>query len=426
MTTSASAGPFDAGEVRALLLGLGVALTMSGDAVSLVQERLRSIATAYGYPQARLTVFPTLLIVALDEGEAASVRTIDSVRELRLDQASEVITIARRAETSELTPVAALSRLERTLAARPRFGPAAFIASHAVLTVGLGLVINPAPVDLSVYTALGALVGAMKIFAQRFVPAGYLLAVVAAAVVSAIAFLAHGGDDAASLRLTIPPLVTFLPGALLTMATVDLAMGETITGASRFVAGLLQLALLAIGIVVGAELVGDPSEGPVAGSAADTLGWWAPWVGVAIFGLGVYVHDSAPKRSLGWLLVVLFAAWIGQLTGERILSATLSGFVGAAVMVPVAHVVAHAANAPPAHVMFLPAFWLLVPGALGLIGITEIVGAKADVGSENFVSALVSVPSIALGILVGTMLVRAAGAARSSGLRLGTRGRSHG
>ena len=426
MTTSASAGPFDAGEVRALLLGLGVALTMSGDAVSLVQERLRSIATAYGYPQARLTVFPTLLIVALDEGEAASVRTIDSVRELRLDQASEVITIARRAETSELTPVAALSRLERTLAARPRFGPAAFIASHAVLTVGLGLVIDPAPVDLSVYTALGALVGAMKIFAQRFVPAGYLLAVVAAAVVSAIAFLAHGGDDAASLRLTIPPLVTFLPGALLTMATVDLAMGETITGASRFVAGLLQLALLAIGIVVGAELVGDPSEGPVAGSAADTLGWWAPWVGVAIFGLGVYVHDSAPKRSLGWLLVVLFAAWIGQLTGERILSATLSGFVGAAVMVPVAHVVAHAANAPPAHVMFLPAFWLLVPGALGLIGITEIVGAKADVGSENFVSALVSVPSIALGILVGTMLVRAAGAARSSGLRLGTRGRSHG
>ena len=426
MRTSASAGPFDAGEVRALLLGLGVALTMSGDAVSLVQERLRSIATAYGYPQARLSVFPTLLIVALHEGEAASVRTIDSVRELRLDQASEVITIARRAETRELTPAAALSRLERTLATSPRFGPAAFIASHAVLTVGLGLVIHPAPVDLSVYTALGALVGAMKLFAQRFASAGYLLAVVAAAVVSAIAFLAHGGDDAASLRLTIPPLVTFLPGALLTMATVDLAMGETITGASRFVAGLLQLALLAIGIVVGAELVGDPSEGPVAGSAADTLGWWAPWVGVAIFGLGVYVHDSAPKRSLGWLLVVLFAAWIGQLTGERILSATLSGFVGAAVMVPVAHVVAHAANAPPAHVMFLPAFWLLVPGALGLIGITEIVGAKADVGSENFVSALVSVPSIALGILVGTMVVRAAGAARGSGLRLGARWRSHG
>jgi hypothetical protein len=72
-----------------------------------------------------------------------------------------------------------------------------------------------------------------------------------------VAFLAHGGNEAASLRLTIPPLVTFIPGALLTMATVDLAMGETVTGASRFVAGMLQLTLLAIGIVIGAELVGN-------------------------------------------------------------------------------------------------------------------------------------------------------------------------
>jgi uncharacterized membrane protein YjjP (DUF1212 family) len=128
--------------------------------------------------------------------------------------------------------------------------------------VGPGLVIRPTAVHLWVYAALGILVGAMKAWARWRGATGYLLAVVAAAVVSAIAFLSQGGDDAASLRLTIPPLVTFLPGALLTMATVDLAMGETITGASRFVAGLLQLALLAIGIVVGAELDRRPQLRP--------------------------------------------------------------------------------------------------------------------------------------------------------------------
>ena len=85
-----------------------------------------------------------------------------------------------------------------------------------------------------------------------------------------------------------------------------------------------------------------------------------------------------------WLLIVLFSAWIGQLAGKQIVDSTLSGFVGAAVMVPVAHAVAHARNAPPAHVMFLPAFWMLVPGAIGLIGVTEIVGNNADVGSANF------------------------------------------
>lgn len=41
-------------------------------------------------------------------------------------------------------------------------------------------------------------------------------------------------------------------------------MGETIAGASRFVAGLLQLALLAIATVVGAELVNNSHTGPIA------------------------------------------------------------------------------------------------------------------------------------------------------------------
>jgi uncharacterized membrane protein YjjP (DUF1212 family) len=393
-------------EVQALLLRVGAALTMTGDAVSLVQERLSAIAAAYGYPRAKVSVLPTLLVITLGDGRPAGVSEIDSVGQLTLGQASEVIAVVRRAEAAEIPPADAMAEIDAILRAPPRFGAVAFIASHAVLTVGIGLLIRPAAVDLSVYFGLGLLVGALKLWAQRFVLTGYLLAVVAAAVVSAVAFLAHGGNEAASLRLTIPPLVTFLPGALLTMATVDLALGETVTGASRFVAGMLQLALLGIGIIIGAELVGDPHGGPVAGSAADTLGSWAPWVGVLIFGVGIYVHNSAPPRSLVWLLIVLFSAWIGQLAGEQILDSSLSGFVGAAVMVPVAHVVAHARNAPPAHVMFLPAFWLLVPGAIGLIGITEIVGDNADAGSANFGRALVSIPAVALGILVGTMVTR--------------------
>jgi uncharacterized membrane protein YjjB (DUF3815 family) len=97
----------------------------------------------------------------------------------------------------------------------------------------------------------------------------------------------------------------------------------------------------------------------------------------------------------------------GQLAGKHIIDATLSGFVGAAVMVPMAHLVAHAPTAPLAHVMFLPSFWLLVPGTIGLIGITELVGENPEAGSQNLGTALVAIPAVALGILVGTMVVRA-------------------
>src|SRR5262249_51553047 len=55
-------------ELRHLLLELGGALTMTGDAVSEIEAQLRSIAAAYGFPEARISVFPTLLMVGLGAG----------------------------------------------------------------------------------------------------------------------------------------------------------------------------------------------------------------------------------------------------------------------------------------------------------------------------------------------------------------------
>ncbi|HEY2650575.1 MAG TPA: threonine/serine exporter family protein [Solirubrobacteraceae bacterium] len=415
VTTSVqSRGPAaaDAAEVQAFLLSLGVALAMTGDSVSQIQDRLRAIAAGYGHSDIHVSLGPTLLMVRVNEGHTLGSRTIDSTHQLRLDQASEVIRVARSAEAAEVPPAEAASRLERALRMKPRFGPSVTIASYALLTLGLGFVIGPASGDFWWYLLLGGLVGAMSVLSERFGTGGPLLGLVAAAMVSAIAFLAQSGNETASLRLAIPPLVTFLPGALLTIGTVDLAMGETIAGASRFVAGLLQLVLLAIAIVIGAEIVNNSHTGPIAGPAAQTAGTLTAWLGVAIFGIGIFVYNSAPKHSLPWLLVVLFSAWIGQLIGKQVIDPTLSGFVGAAIMVPVAHLVARARTAPPAHVMFLPAFWLLVPGTIGLIGVTEIVGRNSHVGAQNLAVAVASIPSVALGILVGTMIVRGGTIAR--------------
>ena len=82
-------------------------------------------------------------------------------------------------------------------------------------------------------------------------------------------------------------------------------------------------------------------------------------------------------------------------------------------MVPVAHAVARVPTAPPAHVMFLPAFWLLVPGTIGLIGVTELVGDHSEEGTQNLATALAAILSVALGILAGTLAVRGFRVARA-------------
>ena len=56
----------------------------------------------------------------------------------------------------------------------------------------------------------------------------------------------------------------------------------------------------------------------------------------------------------------------------------------------------------------------LVPGALGLIGFTQLGGNDPSAGVTSFVDALVSILSIALGILTGLRALRIAQSAAAS------------
>jgi uncharacterized membrane protein YjjB (DUF3815 family) len=114
---------------------------------------------------------------------------------------------------------------------------------------------------------------------------------------------------------------------------------------------------------------------------------------------------------------VLYVAYSAQVVGAATLGGYLSGFVGAAVMTPVAMLVAAQPAGPPLMATFLPAFWLLVPGSMGLIGVAQVL-AKQSAGEATLLNAGVSIVAIALGVVTG--LGAAAAIDRRSGRRLGT------
>ena len=104
-------------------------------------------------------------------------------------------------------------------------------------------------------------------------------------------------------------------------------------------------------------------------------------LGVLIFAVGVLVSYSAPPKAFAGLLIVLYAAWVGQVVGNHLFGGYVSALVGALVMTPVAALVARMPSAMPAYASFLPGFWLLVPGAMSLIGLTQ-AGGKRRRGRE--------------------------------------------
>ena len=77
-------------------------------------------------------------------------------------------------------------------------------------------------------------------------------------------------------------------------------------------------------------------------------------------------------------------------------------------MTPVAVLVARRRSGPPVLVSFLPAFWLLVPGALGLIGVTKYLGDDRVYGAASLVTAGATMVAIALGVLLGLTMATGA------------------
>jgi uncharacterized membrane protein YjjB (DUF3815 family) len=134
------------------------------------------------------------------------------------------------------------------------------------------------------------------------------------------------------------------------------------------------------------------------------LSRYVPLLGLLAFTAGVFLHFSAPKGSFPWLLIVVVAAWAGQQIGSLFFGGYLGGFVGGAALIVVAKLIMVHPEAPPLIVMFTPAFWLLVPGALGLEGLAQVFQDSPQSGVDDLLAMVVTMISIALGVLLGLML----------------------
>jgi uncharacterized membrane protein YjjP (DUF1212 family) len=390
-------------ETSRFLVALGEAMIDAGDPVTHVQRSLSRVAQVNDAPQAEVVVMATALFVSVPGSDTVhtAVATAGG-RSLRLDQVEALFDLVKEAEAGRITPTHGIDTLESIRSRPPSFGAVARVLGYVVLTVGLALILRATWYDLLLSGVLGGMVGILQLGVGRYArPYRVFLPVMSSFGVALTVFLlARGSVDIGVFTPLIAPLVTFLPGALLTTAVIELSTGQMISGAGRLAAGAMQLVLLAVGIVAAAELVGVPPA-TVAFTAVQTLGAWTPWLGVAVFGCGVVVHFCARPSSLGWLVLVLYAAYAGQSLGGLWFGGVLAAFVGAVVMTPVAMLVSLRPSGPPTLVSFLPAFWLLVPGALGLIGVTKYLGDDRAYGAASLVTAGATMVAIALGVLLG-------------------------
>jgi len=371
--------------------------------VTLVRNVMAQTARAYGLDHEFLAL-PNYVQVGSASGEGIYIANPDF--NVRYDQSFPLAKLVARAPSGTVSPEEGMAELERIRNLDKRFPLWITVLGYAVQSIGLALILQPTPWSLYGAATLGLLVGGLTVIGRRNEAIGYMLPTVCAFLVAFIVFKFdsrwHVGTD--SLRALAAPLATFLPGAGITLAVIELATNHVVSGASRLVAGFMQIAQLAFGILIAAQLAGV-ADASLDSTQFNRLGPWAPFVGVLVYGLGIWLNFAPPTKFLPWMVLMLYVAYGGQWIGNAVLGSYASGFGGGLTLILFALAVSHRPNTPPTMSLVVPGFWLLVPGSLGFMGITQLLGTHS---TAVFTATLISMMSIAVGVQTGLLLWRAA------------------
>lgn len=405
-------GNVNQGQDRATLLRflgkLGQAELNAGNAVSLVERDLAMIARANGEADVQVFVLPTVLFLKWEKGDEHQVDMAHGayrVAPLRFDQIEEVFTIARSARKGELRPREGLDRLAAMWRTPHFYGDVGYVCGYLLTTLGVAIMLRPSWKGLGVTGLMAFVCALILVFARRRPAWSTVLPVVVSFFLSAGVALGyrHGLKEPA-LNILIPPLITFLPGMMLTVSVIELAYNSIISGASRMVAGFTRLVLLAFGIIGGFKAFDDGSV-HYATQFTDRIPAFWPWVGVLLFTLGLHIYQSSKRRSFVFMLITAFMAYSGQTLSGLFINGASTAFFGAALMTITALVIEFRFDGPPAIVTFLPGFWLLTPGSFGLMSVTGMASGL-DTGG-NVLNLLFALSGIATGCLIGAFVYNA-------------------
>ena len=239
---------------------------------------------------------------------------------------------------------------------------------------------------------------------------GALLPVAAAFAVSCLVFAAtqHGLVEA-PLRTLLAPLAVLFPGALIVTAMAELVSGHMVAGTSRLGYGLVQTLLFTLGIVFAARVFPLTSD-QLTNVRINDIGWYAAPLGLVLVTIAIGLLESPPPRLLPWILLVLVLAFAAQVGGQHLAGATGGAFLGALVATLGSYGVELFVPRLARLVVFLPSFWLLVPGSLGVLAATQVaVDPTVQTDALRVVSI---VTALALGLLLGSAIAQAIGGVR--------------
>ena len=394
----------------AFLSALARALARYGENADSIERDLDGCAVRLGL-QSQFFATPTTVMASF--GSDAQPRTIMlRIREGRIDLEAldRVNEVRKGVMAGETTAAQALAELNLITAL-----PARFAWYVRVLASGLGagsfaIFLGGGWPAFAAAVPVGLVVGALVVVARRYnrlQRVAELLGALAAAITTLAVghVLRHFSLPSVALAGTI----LLLPGLAITTGVAELAARQLTSGTARLAGATVTLVNLGVGSFLGFAIVQRLHWVPHTG-VIRTTHHAALLLLVAVFAtsLALLVSNNARVRDWPLTLGAVVIALLGARFGAWLVGASL-GVVVAALLLGVCSNGYARLWRRPAALMLMPGLAVLVPGALGVRGVSDFLRTAA-----GGVNVLVSVVIIAAGLVVGLLVADATLPARGA------------
>ncbi|XP_024384416.1 uncharacterized protein C7D4.12c [Physcomitrium patens] len=400
---------------RRFLIRLAIALHSYGSSASRTEYLIDKAADKLNV-KANISVFPSLILLSfpgvdLHDPNQKEIYMIQVDPDLDVDKLGRADELANGVGQESAPLLLAYWRLKAIASAPPEFGKwwklFGFSLSGSMSSL---LFFNGSLWDALFSLLLGFIVGILDILASRSNLYGSVFEFTAALVVSFLArtFQVYFKSyELCFFAMALSALVQLLPGLSLTLGVSEMVAKSHVTGTSRVMNALFSALQLGFGLAMGENLVVWAPKPVTAECVSPTLPLWLKFVWFCAYTLSSNILLNARLDQWPGMTLASFVGYVvSEVTGLKLSSSASSVISAFAVGITGTTYSRFTGDLPL--VMVLSGILLLVPGGIGVQGVTRMLGDDVLSGL-GFVFDMVMVGlSITLGLLIAKIALPSA------------------
>jgi len=386
------------------VLALSRALHRFGTPAHRLEEALTNVCRSLGL-EAEVFTTPTAIILSFGKPHELRTRLMRvEGGELDMGKLAQIDELGDQVIAHQITTDEASTRLEQILAAPKQFSRPLSTLVHGVTAAALAVFFGGTLEDVVLAGGIGLTLGLLAQLIARSTDQTRVFELVGSALAAFTAGVASSWSHRVSPSLvTLAALVILLPGMSLTVAMTELATRNLIAGTARLMSALIVLLELVVGVALGDRLARSLVH--VTTSVPGPLPEYANWIALVASSLGVAVLVQARPRAFGWIVSACVVGYVGSRYGTAWLGPKLGVLIGAFALGVLSNMYARWLDRP-AQVVSVPAVLLLVPGSMGLRGMTSLLDQQTLTGIETVFAMFIVAIAIVAGLLIANAVVK--------------------